>query len=557
MRVSAAAESSLESRRAAGVITLFFGATAALVAGLALAAATSWPPLAVFSCALAFGVLVGMQTRFVGSGPIRGWTAVAGRAAIAVAVGVVVGELAALVVFAGAIDRTLDERAARSVASVPAVVQASAGLSQSRSARSDLDVTVEQSRARLDEALVVARCEYNPSADCPQTHITGMPGRGPESFTANELLASARQDLDRSIGARELRAPELDAAIVNDERALANARSAAIVGADRGLGARWVAMQDYTLAAPGALLLRLATIAFFVLLGLLPLVLTLLRGQSVHDRREAAYAERERAEIEADTAIAVKRTEVRRTAEILWAEQQLASVRLAVDAQHEVDRAQYRRRVAEIREGRHVAFEGPHVEFEGPQVELEGQHEELGVDVSEQRQLESTVAETLPARADEHLPAPATSEAAVGGQPPAIPSLPELTKSAARWIRPLVPDIVAKAIDSTTHPVRTARQVWEEVEEINFSLRRTHTVTVHSEDSPPPEKEQERELIREDVGLRRVDSSFVPRDLDGAPVDTRAGAVASGARRAPLEVGKGRHRRLPEAGGVRQLPPGE
>ena len=112
MRVFAAAESSLESRRAAGVITLFFGATAALVAGLALAAATSWPPLAVVSCALAFGVLVGMQTRFVGSGPIRGWTAVAGRAAIVVAVGIFVGELAALAVFAGAIDRTLDETAA-------------------------------------------------------------------------------------------------------------------------------------------------------------------------------------------------------------------------------------------------------------------------------------------------------------------------------------------------------------------------------------------------------------------------------------------------------------
>jgi len=180
--------------------------------------------------------------------------------------------------------------------------------------------------------------------------------------------------------------------------------------------------------------------------------------------------------------------------------------------------------------------------------------------VSEQRQLESAVAETLPVRADEHLPAPATSEVAGGGQPPLIPNLPELTKSAARWIRPLVPNIVAKAIDSTTHPVRTARQVWEEVEEINFSLRRTHTMTVHSEDSPPSESEQEREheLIGDDVGMRRrVESSVVPRDLDGAPVDTRTGAVASCARRAPLEVGKGRHRRLPEAGGVRQLPPGD
>ncbi len=123
-----------------------------------------------------------------------------------------------------------------------------------------------------------------------------------------------------------------------------------------------------------------------------------------------------------------------------------------------------------------------------------------------------------------------------------------------------MPNIVAKAIDSTTHPVRTARQVWEEVEEINFSLRRTHTVTVHSEDSPPSEKEkeQEHELISDDVGMRRrVESSVVPRDLNGASVDTRTGAVGSRARGAPLEVGKGRHRRLPEAGGVRQLPPGD
>ncbi|MCH9733313.1 MAG: DUF4407 domain-containing protein, partial [Actinomycetia bacterium] len=341
VRVFAAAESSLESRRAAGVIILFYGATAALVVGLALAAATSWPPLAVVSCALVFGLLVGMQTRFVGSGPIRGWTAVAGRAAIAVVGGIVVGELAVLAVFAGAIDRSLDETAARSASTVPAVVQASANLAESRAARSDLDVAVEQSRVRLDEALVVARCEYNPSPDCPQTYITGLPGRGPESRTANEFLADARQELDSSLAARERRAPELDAAVADDERVLRDARATAAEGADRGLGARWVAMQDHTLAAPGALLLRLATDAFFVLLGLLPLVLTLLRGQTAHDRREAAYAERERAELEADTAIAVKRTEVRRTAEILWAEQQLASVRLAVDAQHEADRAQH------------------------------------------------------------------------------------------------------------------------------------------------------------------------------------------------------------------------
>jgi hypothetical protein len=46
-----------------------------------------------------------------------------------------------------------------------------------------------------------------------------------------------------------------------------------------------------------------------------------------------------------------------------------------------------------------------------------------------------------------------------------------------------VPPIVARAIDSTTHPIRTARQAFEEVEEITFSLKRTHRVTVSTEES--------------------------------------------------------------------------
>jgi hypothetical protein len=38
-------------------------------------------------------------------------------------------------------------------------------------------------------------------------------------------------------------------------------------------------------------------------------------------------------------------------------------------------------------------------------------------------------------------------------------------------------------IDNTTQPLRTARQVFEEVEEITFSLKRTRKVTVNSESS--------------------------------------------------------------------------
>ena len=41
-----------------------------------------------------------------------------------------------------------------------------------------------------------------------------------------------------------------------------------------------------------------------------------------------------------------------------------------------------------------------------------------------------------------------------------IPSIPDATRAAARWIRPLVPPFVARVIDNTTQPLRTARQVF-------------------------------------------------------------------------------------------------
>lgn len=536
------AEPSLESRWPADLMALLYGALAALVAGLALAAATSWPLLAVISSAIVFGVFVGGSVRLIASGPIRGWRAVTGRAAVAVAVGVLVGEIAALAVFAGAIDRSLDESAAKSADTVPAVAQALTVLGQSRAARADLDVAVEQSRERLDEALVVARCEYNPSSECPQTRITGMPGRGPETRTANELLADARQELDESLSARERRAPELDAAVTEDEGVLATTRAAAMAVADRGLGARWVAMNDHTLAGPGPFLLRLVTVAFSVLLSLLPLILTLWRGETAHDRRASARAEQENAELKADTAIAVKRSEVRQTAEILWAEQQLASARLAVEAQYEIDRAHHRRRVAQALEGAIPAAP--------QQEEVAAQPFEQ---VSEPKALASKAA-ALPPGEEQNLPARVESEVARRGQPPVIPDLPDLTRSAVRWIRPFVPPIVAKAIDTTAHPVRTARQVFEEVEEIHLSLRRTHTVSVHSVDSP--ESTPAQELSGDDEGTRRrVESAVVRDDLAGGHTGGHTGSLTSRARDIPL--GSQESRGLPEPAGARQLPPGE
>src|SRR5262249_59151178 len=97
------------------------------------------------------------------------------------------------------------------------------------------------------------------------------------------------------------------------------------------------------------------TIAFFALLYLLPLILRQWRGETTHDRHATARAQRQRAELQADTAIAIKRAEVRREAEIMWAEHQLTQARLAIEAQIEIDREQQRRRVVAALEGPEVA----------------------------------------------------------------------------------------------------------------------------------------------------------------------------------------------------------
>ncbi|PBJ29347.1 DUF4407 domain-containing protein, partial [Mycobacterium avium] len=169
-----------------------------------------------------FGLLVGAIVRGTAA-PAAGANRPVARGAVAAAVGVVVGELAALVVLSGPIDQRLDERASRTADSAPAVVTASATLRQAEEARAALDGAVAQARHRQDRALVVARCEYHPTPGCPQTRITGVPGPGPETRTANELLADAQRELDEALAARDSRAPELDAAVSRAQRAVADA----------------------------------------------------------------------------------------------------------------------------------------------------------------------------------------------------------------------------------------------------------------------------------------------------------------------------------------------
>jgi Domain of unknown function (DUF4407) len=501
----------------AGAVVLLGAALAWLVATLAVAGSTSWPVAAIVPVTLVFGLLFGAVSRAIASGPRPAWPGVVGRAVVAVAVGVVVGELAALILLAGSIDRRLDEQAARGADSTPAVVQASADLDRAREARTALDRAVDEALAHREEALVVARCEYNPTPACPQTHITGVPGAGPEVRTATEFLSDAQRELDNALADRDRRAAGLDGEIVAGEQALVQARETAMADADRGLGARWAAMNDYTLASLGAMLLRLLAIGFFALLSVLPLILKLWRGETTHDRSTAARAERHRAELDADTAIAVKRAEVRAAVETMWAEQELASARLAVEAQTQIDREQQHRRVIE-------ALGGP-------------------VQARAQRIPESGV--ELPAGGDTPENLPALSESSGAVEPrresgtPLIPTIPDVTKAAARWIRPFVPPIIARAIDTTTSPVRAAMQVFEETEEVHFTLKRTHKVTMHSEESGE-RPEQGRTSVTE-----VTDTTDKPRWIESSTVR-------------PDELTETEQpRELRGAGGPRHLPPAD
>jgi Domain of unknown function (DUF4407) len=376
------------------------------------------------------------------------------------ALGAVVGEFAALALFSGSIDRVLHQEAASGAVSAPAVVEQSTKLQRIRDERVALDGRVDAARANRDEALIVARCEYHPTPACPQTRITGVPGSGPETRTANELLADSQRELDQAVAARDRQVPGLDLQINDGERALEAARQNTIANPDHGLGARWIALQ----AGGGSLALQVLAVGFFVVLGVLPLMLRRWRGDTSHDRNAQARAERERAELAADTAIAVKRAEVRAAAETMWAEQQLEQARLAVEAQTEIDRAQLRHRVNAA------------LEIAAPEPVIDDIYLPIAAEAHAASLAEASA--TTDVSESDNLPAVIEQPDVPVKQ--SIPTIPDVTRAASRWIRPLVPNFVARAIDTSTHPLRTARQVFEEVEEITFSLKRTHKVTVES-----------------------------------------------------------------------------
>lgn len=509
----------------AGAVVMLGAALAWLVAALAVGGSARATSVAVVPLTVVFGLLAGAVTRATVPGPHRSRPGLVGRAAMAAAVGVIVGELATSVILSGSIDQRLDERAARAAESAPAVAQASASLQRTEEARAALERAVTQARDRQDRALVVARCEYHPTPGCPQTRITGVPGPGPETRTGNELLNDAQHELDAALSARDSRAPALDATISRQEQDLQDARRGVIADAGRGLGARWVAMNDLASDTAGAQALRVLTIGACVLLYLTPLILGLWRGQTTYDRHAAARAERDRAELDAETAIAIKRAEVRRDAEIMWAEHQLTQARLAIEAQTEIDREHQRRRVLQ-------ALESP----------VHAPSQRAVEPVEDGGYLPIAAEAEAASRAIAQRPAPEEGDEIARPNErnaPLIPSLPEATRAAARWIRPLVPPFVARVIDTTTQPLRTARHVFEgvleETEEITFALKRTRTVTVNSEASSAELPAGEGGAETPSARAEFVTSSRYTPGEDRLPAAGHAREVAT--RGAPRDLG--------------------
>ncbi|MBF6069993.1 DUF4407 domain-containing protein [Nocardia farcinica] len=453
--------------RASYLLTGAAVALFALVTGgiVTAAAARAWPlaaAIAVGAVLAATALLVGRALATPRVGPMPDRFGVAGRATAAVLIGVLVAEAATTLLFTAGVDRVLDEKAHAAAESAPAVRAARAGYERAVADRAGLDRTIAEAKAETDRALVTARCEYNPAPQCPPTRITGVPGDGPEHRTAQEMLAEARARL----AAAEARVPGLDARVAEAEKSTAAALSDAHTAGDRGVGARWAAMHDHTTDSMGALLPRLATLLACLLLALLPLLLRWWRGVTSVDRHAAARAVIDEADRDAEAAIAVTRANLRAATAELRAEQELTAARLAAEADTAIDRERQRTRIIAAIGGLEIGITEP------PRTPIRpaaGQPELPAAPVPRE---DTAVPETpnLPARTADERPGS-------GLELPIIGTVP-FTDTAARWIRPLVPGFVADAIDTATHPLRTARQAFEEVEEITFTFRRTRKVTV-------------------------------------------------------------------------------
>ncbi|GAA1077662.1 DUF4407 domain-containing protein [Tsukamurella spumae] len=425
-----------------------------------------------------------------------------GRFLVAVLIGLVVGETVSMLALNGAIEDRLRADAVAAATAVPAVRAAQADLDAARADRAALDSSVTEASARRDQALVVARCEYRPGPACPQTSITGVPGQGPETRTANQRLAAAQADLDRATAARAARSPALDARVERARSDAQSAREAAVADGDDGIGARWVALNGVTVHSFPAAALRIVIDLVSIVLALLPLLLRLWRGDTTRDIRRRQELESER--LAAAAQLAIDRGHQERRIEIALAQDHPTRVLEAAGfepvavtarryvreapsgpapsgttvASHAPDddflpiaAAAEAASLAALRPDQPVADETP----TGPIPVITSATDDP--EPAEEATVSDRTNPPVPARATETAPAVPQREVARTPNPFVPPVLDDAARTLAGFVRPLVPPIVARVLPGVQQ-TRTIQQSYEEVEEVTFSMRRTRKVTV-------------------------------------------------------------------------------
>ena len=81
-----------------------------------------------------------------------------------------------------------------------------------------------------------------------------------------------------------------------------------------------------------------------------------------------------------------------------------------------------------------------------------------------------------------------------------------------------MPPIVASAVETATKPLRGVRHVFEEEEEVHFSLKRSRKVTVHTEEDEQPADPQARVSTVVSARREHIDADAEQhemRELDG------------------------------------------
>lgn len=498
----------------AGFLVLLNALMAWGVATAAVLSVSAVSPVLAGVLTLPLGLLVGAFGRVLASRLTRtrrfGMGDVAGGL-VAVLIGLVVGELAALALFAGPIDRTLHDKVDQAHADVAASEPAQR-LGTLQQERDQLDVDVNAAIAQRDSARAVARCEVDPGPGCPNAQITGDPGYADEARDAEAALAAAERDLARARAERDQEAPRLerDIAEVREQLAADRERAAALAKADTGIDARWQAMHTYTTDNPVALVLRLGILTFFVALSLLPLLLRLWRGQTEQDRRILARRERLRAEEEAETALAIARAEAR--TEAVAAHASLPPVE----------------RVAAL-----AAF-AERQEPERPMLTATVEPASAGTAL-ERRSDSGDVARRTPGPLD-NLPGP-------------LPSL-------ARAVTGLIPERITQLpVQVATNPVKTARTFLEDVEELRVTFTRKRTVTVHEEESGGAAPDA-RDAVATGDDRPRVQHVTASRVID-ATDDPGTGARDELSGHSATTLGSGLSTSAVEQGQRRELPRGE